>query len=237
MLFFGMPTDCTLVLLPGAGLGPQLWTRLPEYLSTPVLAVTYPKGSDERLQDYLDHIIQEIDDSRIGDMVVVAHSIGGCLAPQLCAHYGPRVKGLLAIGAVIPRSGTSFAGSMPIPQRWVLPLLLRWFGTRPPDDAIRKQLCHDLDQEQTAEVIESFTPESRYLYTDRVEYATLPDRRCYVRLTDDRSLSQHLQSQMIEILSATEIRELPCGHLPMLSRPAELAGILENFSSEACQSM
>ena len=231
-----MPDDCTLVLLPGAGLGPRLWTRLPEYLSLPVLAVTYPKGPDKRLQDYLDHIIREIDGSRVGEMIVVAHSIGGCLAPQLCAHYGPRVKGLLAIGAVIPRSGNSFAGSMPAPQRWILPLLLRWFGTRAPDEAIRNELCHDLDREQTAQVIENFAPESRHLYTDRVVYATLPDRRCYLRLTDDRSLSQHLQSQMIETLGATQVHELPCGHLPMLSRPAELAGILEDFATEVCPS-
>ena len=201
----------------------------------PVLAVSYPKGPDLRLQDYLDHTIREIDGNRIGDMIVVAHSIGGCLAPQLCAHYGSRVKSLIAVGAVVPRSGSSFAGSMPAPQRWVLPLLLRWFGTRPPDKAIRNELCHDLDQEQTAEVIENFSPESRHLSTDRVVYDALPDHRCYVRLTDDRSLSQPLQTQMIETLGATEVRELQSGHLPMLSRPSELAGIMEDFASEFCQ--
>ena len=202
--------------------------------ASPVLAVRYPERPALALQDYLRAIMQQIEAAGVGDMVLVAHSIGGCLALPLSDHYKSRVRGLVAVGAVVPPDGGSFAGSMPVPQRWILPLLLRFFGTRPPDQAIRNELCHDLDAEQTAAVVENFRPESRYLYTDRVRYDSLPGRRLYVRLTDDRSLSQDLQSQMIETLGQPEVRELPTGHLPMLSRPAELARIIEEFAGKAC---
>ena len=202
--------------------------------ASPVLAVRYPEGTALALQDYLGAIMQQIEAAGVGDMVLVAHSIGGCLALPLSDHYKSRVRGLVAVGAVVPPDGGSFAGSMPVPQRWILPLLLRFFGTRPPDQAIRNELCHDLDAEQTAAVVENFQPESRYLYTDPVRYDSLPDRRLYVRLTDDRSLSHELQGQMIETLGQPEVRELPTGHLPMLSRPAELARIIEEFAGKAC---
>ena len=55
-----------------------------------------------------------------------------------------------------------------------------------------------------------------------------------MRLTEDRSLSHALQGQMIETLGQPEVRELPTGHLPMLSRPAELARLVEEFAGKAC---
>lgn len=225
----GMHARNTYILLPGAGLGPRIWDPLVPYLTPPVLAARYPRGPELGLSDYVEAIIEQVDAAGVKDLVLVAHSIGGCLAPLLCAHYGDRVRGLVAVGAVVPPPGGSFAGSMPVPQRWMLPWLLRFFGTRPPDQAIRNELCQDLDAEQTAAVIERFTPESRRLYTDPVRYTSLPERRLYVRLTDDRSLSQALQGEMSKRLDG-DVASLPTGHLPMLSRPAELARIIAAFS-------
>ena len=235
-----MLTRCTYVLLPGAGLGPRIWDPLTPLLESPVLAVRYPQDPASTLADYVQAIIEQIEAADADDMILVAHSIGGCLAPPLWEHYGGRVRGLVAVGAVVPPSGGSFAGSMPVPQRWILPLLLRFFGTRPPEQAIRDELCHDLDAEQTTAVIENFQPESRRLFTDTVRYTSLPERRLYVRLTDDRSLSQDLQSETIDRLtgapfgvSNTEVVNLSTGHLPMVSQPAELASEIGTFARRA----
>jgi pimeloyl-ACP methyl ester carboxylesterase len=134
--------------------------------------------------------------------IIVAHSIGGVLALKIASLLPDRVVGLVAVGAAIPEQGNSFLSAMTFAKRTLMRVLLRIFGTRPPESAIRQGLCNDLTPEQSAAIVRDFVPESIRLYTDRAEAAA---------------------PQYTEILQS--------GHLPMMSKPKELRRALQSFLS------
>lgn len=165
-------------------------------------------------------------------VALVAHSLGGVVGMRLAAHLGDRVAGFIGISAAIPINGGSFVSALPFPQKVIVRLMLRLAGTRPPDAAIRKGLCSDLTTEQADQIVARFTPESRAVYTDRVDVAPPDVPRRYVVLTADREFPPSLQARFARRLGGNQI-ELDSGHLPMVSQPGELAKLLARFLSDA----
>ena len=54
----------------------------------------------------------------------------------------------------------------------------------------------------------------------------------YIKLLRDQSVSPESQDRMIETLGAPEVLELDAGHDAMVSRPAELAALLDRIAAE-----
>jgi pimeloyl-ACP methyl ester carboxylesterase len=98
---------------------------------------------------------------------------------------------------------------------------------------VKKAYCNDLDTEATARVLARLSREPRRLYLDPVRWATLPAGlpRHYVKLSQDVSFSPPEQDAMIQRLGA-RVTVLDTGHLPMISRPAELATALEHIRKQ-----
>ncbi len=150
------------------------------------------------------------DDWDVQHIVIVAHSLGGLPALCVAQALSHRLVGFVAVGAAIPRSGKSFMSVLPIPKRWLLPFVLRKWGTRPPESAIRSGLCNDLAPEQADDVVRSFVPESLRIYTAPV----------------------HALPPTVPKLSPQSVRILDTGHLPMLSDPDGLRTVLHGFVGE-----
>ncbi len=68
---------------------------------------------------------------------------------------------------------------VPFPKNLIMPIILRAFGTNPPNQAIEKELCNDLTPEQTTKIVDNFTPEARLLYTTTISYK-MPEVRSYI---------------------------------------------------------
>jgi len=130
---------------------------------------------------------------------------------------------------MIPNPGKSFAQCFPKPVSFMLPLLLRVFGTKPPDKTIEKELCNDLNSEQKQKIITRFTPESIKLYTTKIQYSEIPSNSLYVKTIEDQALNIQLQDKMVKNLHCKKVVELSSGHLPMLSQPIALARIVNEF--------
>jgi pimeloyl-ACP methyl ester carboxylesterase len=176
--------------------------------------------------------MRQIDAFSADEIVLVAHSLTGVLAPGLAARLGSRLTHIVYVSAVIPAANQSFLSAIGFPMGWVMRVLFRLNpkGLRPSDAMIRDGLCNDLDSADTAAVVELYTPEFPGLYTTAVA-GPAQVRSTYVRLTADGSVSLAVQDRMIAALGTPEVAELDAGHLPMLSRPDEVAGVIDAAAS------
>ncbi|MFD0696147.1 alpha/beta fold hydrolase [Paenibacillus sp. GCM10027628] len=227
------------VFIHGAGLESRIWEQVVTGLESPYLLVNFPQSHGEKkgrqglsLYDYTAHINRQIQAWNVQKFIIVAHSLGGILALKVAEDLSDRLVGLVAIGAMIPRGGGSFLSVLPFAKRTLMRVILRMFGTQPPESAIRKGLCNDLSPEQAAEIVRCFVPESARVYTDRIGAPTPQVPKLYLKLTNDRELTLSVQDKMIANLAPQHVEMLETGHLPMLSKPDELRRALMMFLSQ-----
>lgn len=226
------------VLLHGAGLGAWIWEDVRKQLSSPAVAIDFPGrgkldsiGTDKLpMEHYVQAAADQVRSFSPQKLILVTHSISGVLGLELAERLQERVVGFLAIGAAIPRGRGSFISSLPIMNRMFMRLILSMAGTKPPESAMRSGLCSDLDEEVAKLVVERFVPESKRLYSDAIKRRGRLPHAAYIRLTEDREFNEQIQGRMIANLQADEVIDLASGHLPMLSRPEELADILNRYA-------
>lgn len=237
-----MDNKIGIVFLNGAGLNSSIWNDLKQKMDFPILSINYPSrslknNSNAKLtfDDYVNETTAEIKSWRKDGLLIVSHSIGACVGLKVAEQFKKELKGFVAIGSVVPKSGQSFVSSLPFPQKLLLPVLLSLFGTKPPKKVIETELCSDLPPETTSKILNEFMPESKVLYTTKITY-NLPDKnRLYIKLTNDKSMPTDLQDEMAKNLNATKMQIINSGHLPMLSKTKELAEILLDFINEIQQ--
>lgn len=225
-----------LVLIHGAGLGNYVWDKLTPMLQYPVLAIEFPNrekhdkaNADYTFDDYIQPASEQIKAWQMEKIVLVTHSIGGCIGLSLADTFADKLVGFVAIGASIPSNGQSFADCFNFPMNYLLPLILKLVGTRPPKKAIQAQLCNDLTELQSAEIIRRFSPESRDLYVAKISYKPLQVPKMYIQLSNDKVFTMPMQVAMASRLSSAKIATLASGHLPMLSQPSDLSTLLNDF--------
>ena len=164
---------------------------------------------------------------------VVAHSVGGVVAQALLAAAPDRVTGVLGVAAVWPTPGRSFTGALPAPQRWLLPVILRLAGTRPPEKQLRTGLGAGLPAATVDRLVADFTPEARRLFVTPAPSGGVPGRAGYVHTTADRDVPPALQRTSAAALGGDFRRELVTGQLPMLADPAGLLAAVTDFTRTA----
>ncbi|ANA79350.1 alpha/beta hydrolase [Paenibacillus glucanolyticus] len=234
-----MPQELGFVFVHGAGLNGGVWNSVVDELGHPYLEVDYPMRSGSaapghhlKLEDYVTHMTEQVRGWKTHKFVIVAHSLGGVFALEMAAQLSDRAVGFVAIGAAIPRRGRSFVSILPFPQRVIMPWVLRMAGTKPPEFAIRKGLCSDLPVEHASRIAAAFVPESRRVYTDRIQVAVPDIPKLYVKLTRDKEFGGSTQDTMIANLSPDGVESLDTGHLPMLSNPGGVRRILKSFAAQ-----
>ncbi|QCX28800.1 alpha/beta fold hydrolase [Nocardioides jishulii] len=219
-------TSESILFISGAGLRAWVWDDVRADLDVPSAVAPRPATGSASVRDHAEAAIAAVGP---GSFTVVAHSIGGVVASEILGLVPERVRGVLGLSAVIPRPGGSFVSAMPRPNRWVLPLLLRLSGTRPPESVLRRGLGDGLDEEPLDRVVSEFTPESRQLYLDRVAGHRWTGRTGYVVTSQDRELPRALQQRFAQQLGGDWCEELATGHLPMLQQPHETAAAIRRF--------
>ncbi len=222
-----------IVLIHGAGLGAFIWQEMK--LNWQVLRINFqnrgngPANLGLHYEDYVDEVIQQIENWTVDQIVIVGHSIGGCIALNVAARYPGRVIGFIGIAAIIPDKGGSFLSCLPAWRRVMLPAVLRIFGTRPPDAVIRTRLCNGLDRDQADKIVSRYTFESREFYTEPCGGKIPKVPRMYILTTDDKELPPEVQRQMAKNLKTKEIAKIDTGHLPMMQEPFRLSHLINDF--------
>ncbi len=226
-----------ILLIHGAGLGNYIWDDIKFQIEYSTLAIDFPnrelKGNPNKnltFDNYIKSSIEQIEKWDKEKIVIVAHSIGGCLGLKLNDYFNEKVVGFVGISSAIPKNGKSFSSCLPFPQSLLIPIILSVFGTKPPKKSIEIELCNDLSTSKSAKIVDRFTPEAKSLYTTKINYASLPERKLYIKLTNDKGFPIGVQEEMIKNLNPQNVIEMDCGHLPMISKPKELAEIINSFA-------
>jgi pimeloyl-ACP methyl ester carboxylesterase len=243
-------TGLGFVLIQGGGLGPWVWDRLIPLLNLPALAVNRTGNANQNINlkkltiaNCASLVKTEIEKVGFQRVILVGHSIGGVIAPEVAAQLPDRMAHLVFIAASIPPEGKRPLDILP-----VMPRLMNWLvielqnlGISMPrgqvENAIRNTLCNDTDEETLQWVLShNITPEPRALAFERISRANMPDvPRTYIKLLQDRTLSLEAQDQMIENLGGAHVLTLDTGHTAMVSRPKELAQLLNLVAEQTAK--
>jgi pimeloyl-ACP methyl ester carboxylesterase len=221
------------VLIHSTGQSARGWDRLIDELEARgarANAVDLPNDQPELLaQDYASFLAE-----RYGGLekpIVVAHSGSGPLLPAAATTLGAIRQVWLA--AWVPHPSLSFMEDARAHVEEAFDP--GWVGQDPTvdDEAALQFVYHDCDAETQAWALGTrrpFFPEA--VYNEHVPLASaIPST--YILALEDRTIRPEWQRQMaLERLGVAPI-ELPGGHCPNVSRPAELAEILRRADSRS----
>lgn len=238
--------DPIFLLVHGGATTGRFWDRLVPELNAPTLAVDLPGRGDKpadladlTLDQCAESVLEDVDATRVDDVVIVAHSSGALVVPRVVAGLPGRVRYvLLSAGSVPPEGGTGL-DCMKASHRQRIEAALAWAGehgeviTTPgaPDDPelMREAYGERLDDTTLAYVTDPVrsVPDSLNVYYQPVWWEPVRGVSItYVKNARDRPVPPDLQDEMAGRLVDAEVVTLDCGHIPAITRPAELAGLL-----------
>ena len=224
------------VLIHGSGQNSGCWARVGELLSASGHAVAIPelpkRAPDLGLAAYAAGIAKTVVQPRT---IIVAHSFSGIFLP-LVAHAVDCAQ-LVFLAAVIPEPGKSvrqqFGEDAGMFHRDWIDAGPRWFETSQVEGVAREFLFHDCDEATmpwALDTVELF--DTRHLVTEPAPFTEWPGvPSASIVCTQDRTLTPQWIRKM-SVRRGMPIVELQAGHCPHVSRPADVARILEQLAAE-----
>jgi pimeloyl-ACP methyl ester carboxylesterase len=237
-----------LLLVHGGAHGAWCWEPTLAVLSAEALAVDLPprsiRGGPGRHQappgledigvgDWADAVLAEADRVGWDRFVLVGHSLGGLTVAEVCRRAPRRVAHAVYVSAVVPEEGSCVADLLGLPGQ--------------PEDGqlgmseelAAAMFCSDMDEAQTRFVLDHLGLEAWRPLIEPVDRSGLDPSlpTTYVRLARDQALAPPVQEACVAALRAAspglEVVEIDSGHDVMVSRPAELASVLERVARSA----
>jgi pimeloyl-ACP methyl ester carboxylesterase len=218
----------TIVLVPGAWHLPSTWDLLRgelDALGYASRAVKLPTtGPDPRggLRDDAEAIRGAVE-MLTGPVVVVAHSYGGIPATEGLTDL-PGLRHLIYLAAYMPDVDESMTSLHGYPD----PDSTEGLFPFPADPGPRAQLYADVPETIADQAVDRLVDQRLQPFVDRVTrtaWHTVPST--YIVAEQDASLPVQMQEQMA--LHAKSIFRIPTSHSPFLSRPADLARLLDEI--------
>ena len=228
------------VLVHGGGIDSRCWEPLQTHLAGPSLAVDLPgRGAhpaDLRLVTLAacaTSVRDDVDAVGYDEIVLVGHSLAGCSMPATIGLLGARVRHAVFVACTVPDDGKS-AYDMLDPA---IQELIREAGdavAQPmPPEIARMVLGDDLSEAQYAWCVERLVAEAPRLTTEAVDLAPLRTStpRTWVRTLNDLIVSAEQQLRYVENVGNCPVVDLDAGHMCMVSRPDELASIVNGIAT------
>lgn len=227
-----------MLLVHGGGYTKECWSLLLPQVDGDAFAVDLPGRGDRPgdlaklgVADFVDAVVEEIEQRDLRDVVLVGHSLAGVTIPQVAAQVPDRLRALVFVSCTVPRDGESVYET--------LATEIQAIGDARPSDApaplapeIQKQIFfNDVgDPDLLRWALALAVPEAPAAIRDPMVLTTLPSgvRRVWVKLTRDVIVPPEKQDRFIGHLGGAEVIELDAGHMAMISRPLDLARILRS---------
>jgi pimeloyl-ACP methyl ester carboxylesterase len=226
------------VLIHGAAHGAWCWEPLVPYLDGSALALDLPgrgrtPGDLEKLtlDDFARSAAGEIESAGLSRVILVGHSMAGLTLPRVVEKIPERIAHVILVACLVPGEGQSISDVFSIPEE---ARAAHSSGDGAMDQATaRFMFCNDMDEAQTRFVLERLCPEAQRPLTEPARLAGLrrPVPRSYVKLLRDQALEPPRQDEFIRNAGpGCAVHELDAGHDAMISRPRELASILNRIA-------
>ena len=234
------------VLVHGFGHGAWCWQYLMPYLDGPALAVDLPgragrpAPAEPTFRDYADAVIQDIEAADFDEVILVGHSLAGAMLPLVAHRLHRKTWHMIFIAAPVLMPGEDAFSIFAFPRQQIARAFTR-AATRGqpqprklPDQLARRQLCNDMNAQQTAFLLSNLVPEHLAITLERasVTVADLPDTPAsYVRPLRDATLKPSIQATLAARLGRNvHAIDVDAGHDVMITRPVQLAEIINGIA-------
>ncbi len=236
-----------LVLVHGSSLAADSWDLTVDEIhrqapELTVRAVDLPgrrgKSGDlgsARVDEWVDSVMADIEDTGVGELVIVGHSTAGLIVPGVVTKLGSaRVREMILAAAFVPPHGTALVDTFPG--------LLGWYARRESISKARKgkaatmpsawamfTFCNGMTRAQRSFVRERLYPDSPTVVLESVDRSAMPDcvPRTWVLTCRDRAISVKAQCKCISALGGVQsVVPIDTCHMLMVSEPQHVAGIL-----------
>ncbi|WP_043502366.1 alpha/beta fold hydrolase [Georgenia sp. SUBG003] len=217
----------TFAVVHGAGGSAWEWHLVRDELTArghATVAVDLPSEDESAdLWAYAETVVAAVRAAQAEDVVVVAHSLGGFVAPLVAARIP--VRRLVLVSAMVPAPGET-AG-----EWWDTSGYREATADARPDADEMALFLHDVDPELAAEALRRSRDQADRMMADPWPLAAWPDvPTSFLVPRDDRVFpSSFLRTHARERLGVTA-DEMPGSHCVYLSRPAELADRLVAYA-------
>ena len=230
----------TFALVHGAGHGAWCWERLIPELSArghrawaADLPCDDPTAGAERYAEIVARAMPPVD-----DVILVGHSLGGLTIPRVAARR--RVRRLVFLCALIPEFGRSLVEQIAADPEIYDPVIRSHPGRlTDPDGTVRLRdaatardiFCHDCAPDDVRWLFERLRPQAAAPRRETFALSAWPPgERAYVVCREDRAVSPAWSRRAARERLGAEPLELDGSHSPFLSRPAELAALLDRLA-------
>jgi pimeloyl-ACP methyl ester carboxylesterase len=223
-----------IVLIHGAWVTSGIWDACRAHLDAPHLAVDLAGCVSDSAGSFFDNAVRatiaQMDSSGVRSATVVAHSLGGIVACVLAERFAARVDSLVFVSAHIPASHEAPVASLSLALRAMVEAQQRANARTLefPEPALPVAL-NDCTQEQIEFVRPRLRAQQLTAFIEPVAVSRLDaGLGCkYVKLTRDQIHAPPMQDMFIARLPNCEVITLDAGHCAMVSRPRELARLIE----------
>jgi pimeloyl-ACP methyl ester carboxylesterase len=188
------------------------------------------------IAEWVDSVVADIDQHRLGDIVIVGHSMAGVTIPGVVAKLGsPRVREMIFVSAFVPPQGAAIVHTLGGPLGWFTRHKARTSKTTAlPKALARYAFCNGMTPEQRGFTLSRLYTEAMPIVAERIDRSYLPSDvpRTWILTTSDRALSIRSQRNSIAALGGVQtVIEFDACHDVMISHPEALAQTL----IERCQ--
>ena len=232
-----------LVLVHGGGLAADSWELTIDVIhqldsELTVLAVDLPgrrgKPGDLftlTLADWVQSVVDDIEDAGLDDIVLVGHSMAGLTVPSVVARLGsPKVREMVLATAFVPPEGKSLTETLTGLFAYTARRNAKRGGlSQTPALGIRFAYLNGVSRVRRQFMVGKVYPESARILGEKVSRQGLPDDvpRTWILTLRDRALSAKMQRLYIDALGGAQtLIEMDTCHCLMVSEPERLARIL-----------